>query len=54
MADWIGVLTLHCAECLVIFADVAHELSLQIRDGREHTAGDDFAPDLAETQLYLV
>ena len=54
MATWIGVLPLHGAGCPVIFADVAHELSLQIRDGREHAAGDDVALDLAEPQLDLV
>ena len=35
-------------------ADVAHELSLEIRDRSEHAASDDVALDLAEPQLDLV
>jgi hypothetical protein len=34
--------------------DVAHQLSLEVRDRGEHTAGDDIALDLGEPQLDLV
>src|SRR5256885_7830643 len=54
MSAGIGVLPLHGPRCLVVLADVAHELSLQIEDGCEDAAGDHVALDLAEPQLHLV
>src|SRR2546430_5125724 len=54
MSARIGLLPLHRSRGLVVLADVAHELSLQIEDGGEDAAGDHVALDLAEPQLHLV
>ena len=35
-------------------ADVAHQLSLQVRHGSEHAASDDVSLNLGEPQLYLI
>jgi hypothetical protein len=54
MARRVAIFPLHGTRGFVAVADVAHELSLQIGDGCEHTASDDVTLDLAEPQLDLV
>src|ERR1700730_10877861 len=54
MARWIGIFPLHGTGRFVVLTDVAHEFSLQIRDGSEYTSRDDIALDLAEPQLDLI
>ena len=50
----VGILPLHGARGLVVVADIAHELSLQIGDRGEHAAGDHVALDSAEPQFHLI
>jgi hypothetical protein len=50
----ITVLPFHWFWLFVVLADVAHEFSFEIRQGREHAAGDDIAFDPGEPQLHLI
>ena len=51
MSRRVSILPLRGLKSLVVAADVAHELSLKSEDGREHSACDDIAFDLAGPQL---
>src|SRR5205823_12778000 len=54
MARRIGVFLLHGPRRLVVVADIAHDLSLEVGDRSEYAPSDDVALDLAEPQLDLV